>query len=237
MQGTRIGEQTILGKSLTVKDPKPGIDPSKRKIVGSAKEKGSSNTLVGDPTLGGGAGGAVLQVFVNGTTPSVQEFTLAQGTSTAGQSFWSGSTGKGFKYRDPRGDQGSVKAVSIKRSGNGSFTIKAVISGKHGTVAVAPPNPGSDGCMALDIGIDPAQPGDRYSVQFGPESTIKNVGNTLFTASKPMLEGRCPGATTTTTTTGSSSTTTSSPTSTTTTTTVYSSPSGAFLIQPIDLLG
>jgi hypothetical protein len=83
--------------------------------------------------------------------------------------------------------------------------------------------------MALDIGIDPAEPGDRYWVQFGPESTIKNVGNTLFKASKPMLEGKCSGAATTTTT--------SSPTSTTTTTTVYSSPSRAFLIQPVDLLG
>jgi len=189
MQGTRVGEQTILGKSLTVKDPKPGIDFSKRKIVGLAKEKSSSNTLVGDPTLGGGAGGAVLEVFVNGTTPSAQEFALPQGTSPAGQSFWSGSGGKGFKYRDPRGDQGPVEAASIKRSGNGSFTIKAVIDGKHGTVDVAPPNLGSDGCMALDIGIDPAEPGDRYSVRFGPESTIKNVGNTLFKASKPMLGG------------------------------------------------
>jgi hypothetical protein len=36
-------------------------------------------------------------------------------------------------------------------------------------------------------------------VLFGPESTIKNIGDTLFKASKPTLEGQCPGAATTST--------------------------------------
>ena len=164
------GRQTVLGRSLTVKDPNPGIDPSKRRIVGSAKERHSPNTLIGDPTLPGDSGGATLQIFADGAAPSAQEFVLPQGTSGSGKPFWSGSTAEGFKYRDPRGDQGPVKVVSIKRSSGGSFSIKAVVSGKNGAVDVLPPNPGSDGCMALELGLDRVADGDgvtdgdRYSV-------------------------------------------------------------------------
>src|SRR5262249_39376412 len=57
-------DQTILGKSLQVKDPKPGVDPAKRTIVGLGKEKNSPNTIVGDPTVAG----AILTVFADGTT-------------------------------------------------------------------------------------------------------------------------------------------------------------------------
>jgi hypothetical protein len=202
--------QAILGNSLTVRDPKPGVDPSKRTIVGSAKEKNSPNLLVGDPTRAGIAGGAILQVLANGATPSAQTFVLAQGTSSSGKPFWSGSASTGFTYKDSRGEQGPVKTVSIERSGGGSFSIQAVVSGKNGPVTVVPPNPGTDGCMVLDLGIDPAQPGDRYSVRFGPESTVKNVADRLFKVTKPTVEGDCP--------------------------TTYGSPSRAFLMRSADLL-
>jgi hypothetical protein len=82
------GDQTILGKSITVKN-KSG-DPAKRKVKGNAKEKSSPNTLVGNPTLAGGAGGAILTILANGGTPSVQSFVLNQGTSSTGKPFWSG---------------------------------------------------------------------------------------------------------------------------------------------------
>ena len=71
-------DQTILGKSLTVKQ-KPGGQPTSRKITGSGKEKGSPNTLVGNPTLAGSAGGAILQVFANGANSTAQTFTLPSG--------------------------------------------------------------------------------------------------------------------------------------------------------------
>lgn len=186
------GRQTLLGRSLAVKDPRPGIDPSARSIVGSAKEKGSTNTLVGDPTSTDGSGGAVLQIFANGTASTAQDFALPQGTSSSGKAFWDGSASAGFKYRDPRGDQGPVKLASIKRSSSGTFSMKVMVSGRHGTVDVVPPDAGSDGCMALQLGIDRSAVGDRYSVQFGPESTITNLGATLFKASSPALEGHCP---------------------------------------------
>lgn len=189
VDGARVrGRQTILGKSLSVKDSSAGSDSSKRRIVGSAKEKRSANVLVGDPTLSG----AILQIFADGTSPSAQEFILPQGMTSSGRPFWSGSTANGFVYRDLRGDQGAVKAVSIKRSTGGSFSIKVVVNGKHGALNVLPPNPGTDGCMALQLGISPLTVGDRYSVRFGPESAIHNADATLFKASKPTLEEYCP---------------------------------------------
>jgi hypothetical protein len=236
-------EQTILGKSLTVKQ-KPG-DTTSRKISGSANEKNSPNTLVGNPTLSGSAGGAILQVFANGAMSTAQTFTLPQGTGSTGKQFWSQS-GNGFKYKDPTGDQGPVKSVSIKATPSGKFSIKAKVSAKHGTVNVVPPNPGISGCLALDLGISPLALGDRYSVQFGPDSQIKNSADKLFKAKKPSLEGICPSTTPTTTssttstavtpTTTTSSTSGSVPTTTTTSTTLYGSPSRAFLAASADLL-
>ncbi len=184
-------EQTVLGKSLTVKDGKPGVDPTKRKVSASGLERNSPNTLVGSPTMSGTAGGAILEVFANGANSSSQVFVLAQGTSSTGKPFWSGDATKGFKYKDATGNQGAVKSVSIKRSGSGAFSVKITVSGKGGPLNVVPPNPGTDGCAALKLGLAPAA-GDRYSLQFGPESKIKNSGDTLFSAKQPTAEGICP---------------------------------------------
>jgi len=239
-------DQTVTGKSLTVKQ-KPG-DATSRKITGAANEKGSSNTIVGNPTLVGSAGGAILDVFASGGTSTSQRFTLPQGNGSTGKQFWSES-GNGFKYKDPKGDQGPVKAVTIKASPSGKFTIKAKIAAKHGTVNVVPPNPGNGGCLALKIGISAAA-GDRYSVGFGlngtdPGMQIKNVADKLFKAKKPTMEQVCPTTVPTTTSSTTSTavtptTTTSSTTgvvpTTTTSTTLYGSPSRAFLAVSADLL-
>jgi hypothetical protein len=197
------GDQTILGRSITVKST-PG-DSTKRKVKGSAKESSSTNTLVGDPTLAGSAGGAVLTIAASGTTPSAQTFVLSQGTSSVGTPFWSGDAQKGFKYKDAHGDQGAVKSVGIKLAPSGSFSIKVSLTGKNGPVAIVPPNPGSDACLALQIGVGGTS-GDRYSVQFGPESRITNKGDVLFKASRPTNEGICPIVTTTTPSTTSTTT-------------------------------
>src|SRR5262249_1250536 len=122
-------EQTILGKSFTVKQ-KPG-DVTSRKITGVGKEKNSGTGLVGDPTLAGDLGGAILQVFAKGANSSAQQFTLPQGTGSSGKPFWSGDTTKGFKYKDPTGDQpgnAAVRAVSIKATPSGAFSIKVKIA-------------------------------------------------------------------------------------------------------------
>jgi hypothetical protein len=208
-------DQTILGKSISVK-AKPG-DPGKTQIKGSASEKDSANTLVGDPTASGSAGGAILTIFANGGSSTVQSFTLAQGTGSTGKPFWSGDAVKGFKYKDAKGDQGAVKSLQIKLSKSGAFSIKASLSGKNGPIVIVPPNPGTDACIALQLGVDGTS-GDRYSVQFGPESKITNKGDVLFKATKPLNEGICPGGAPTTTTTAPPTTTTTAPPTTTTTT-------------------
>jgi len=182
-------DQKILGKSLTVKNPTG--DASQRFIKGSAKETGSSDTLVGNPTLAGSAGGAILEIIVNGTHGSSQSFKLPQGTTSTGKSFWT-KAGSAFKYKDARGDNhGPVKSLIIKRTPNGLFSIKAKLTGKNGFIGVVPPNLGTSGCMALKLG-QAAAAGDRYSVQFGPESKIKNLDGKVFSAKKPTAEGVCP---------------------------------------------
>lgn len=229
-------EQTILGKTITVKDASSGLDPTKRNLSASATEKASPNTLVGNPTLAGSAGGAILQIFLDGADSSTQAFTLPQGTSSSGKPFWSASA-TGYKYKDPKGNVGAVSGVTIKRSGGGTFVIKAKIKGKQGSSTLVPPNPGTSACVALKIGIGSAATGDRYSVQLGADGTITNSGAKLFKVKKPTVQGICPGAvTTTTTTTSTTASSTTTTTSSTTTTTLYGSPSRAFLTAVSGLL-
>ena len=83
-------DQTILGKRLVIADP--GV-ATKRKVVCTAREPLSPNTLVGDPSVEGG----VLEVIANGGTPSAQSFTLPQGTTSKGRPFWSGTAATVFK--------------------------------------------------------------------------------------------------------------------------------------------
>jgi hypothetical protein len=228
-------DQTILGKSFVVKSPST---PDHRKITMSARETGSPNNIVGDPT----ASGASLTVKANGGTSTMQTFVLNQGTSSTGRPFWRASGSTGFKYSDSKGDQSAVKSVIIKKSPSGLFIIKVKVNGKlDGGTVVVPPNPGTDGCVALAINS-----GDIYDVKFGTDSTIKNQDGKLFKAKNPQSEGTC-GVTTTTTitlptttssssltlptttsTSSSASSSTSTTASTTTTTTLYGSPSRAF---------
>jgi len=175
-------DQTIRGDKMQVKNPK-AADASKRSIIASAKEKNSPDTLVGDPTLAGSASGAVLGVIANGGTSTARAYPLPQGTSAKGKPFWK-ATANGFKYADPKGEQGPVQGVSISRSPKGTFVIKAKLLGKNGDLDVLPPNPGTDGFLALSIAN-----GDRYCVQFGPEGQNQNDGERLWKTRKVTAEG------------------------------------------------
>jgi hypothetical protein len=214
-------DQTILGNSITVKNPST---PDKRKVTGKAKEKGSSNTIVGNPTTLGGS----LTVSAGGGTPSSQIFALPQGTSgITGKQFWTGDAIKGFKYKDPKGENGAVKVAQIKKTPSGNFSIKVVASGKLGTLLVTPPNPGTNACILLGL-----NGGDTYSVAFKVgDGLVTNKGALLYKHKKVTMEGSCVVPVTTTTT----STTTSS-TSSSTSTTLYGSPSKAFFERVLGLL-
>ena len=214
-------DQTILGSSFLLKDPKGIADTTKRKIVGKGKELGSPNTIVGNPTVAGGT----VTVSAGGGTPGTQTFVLPQGVGITGKPFWSGDALKGFKYKDPKGDNGPVKVAQIKKSASGAFLIKVVATGKNGLITVLPPNPGTSGCLLLGL-----NGGDTYSVQFGPTSLFTNKGTQLFKAKKPTAQGSCIVTTTTTTTTAAPTT------STTSTTAPYGSPSRAFVDRILGLL-
>jgi len=208
-------DQILLGRTFQVKDGAPGVDATKRKVVGLAKEKASPNFIVGDPT----AGGATLQVIVDGGSPSSQSFALPQGLGSTGKPFWK-ATGTGFVYKDSLGDQGAVKTLVIKRSASGNFVLKAVLLGKGGPITVLPPNPGTEAFVTLDL-----SGGDRYCMQYGGAvgGLIKNVGNKLFKVTKVPAEGGCPippSTTSTSTTTTISTSTSSVSTSTSTSTSV-----------------
>jgi hypothetical protein len=214
--GALAADQTILGKSLSVKNPST---PDRRKVVVVGKEPGSPNTLVGNPTVNG----ATLTVVANGGTPTSQTFLVPQGISATGKPFWSAIGTTGYKYKDSKGEQGPVKTILLKRAPSGNFTVKAVVQGKlDGGTTIVPPNPGTDGCVVVAIGL-----GDAYHLRFGNDSIVKNSGTKLFKAKKPQSEGLCGGVTTTTTTSTSTSTTT---------TTLYGSPSRAFLETVLGLL-
>jgi hypothetical protein len=71
-------DQTILGRRLAIANP--GVS-TKEKVTCTASEPHSSNTLVGDPTVGGG----VLEVIAHGGTPTEQSFPLPQGTNSRGK--------------------------------------------------------------------------------------------------------------------------------------------------------
>ncbi len=171
-------DQAILGSKLLIKNPGA---PSARRIVLRAKEVASTDSIVGNPV----ATGASLTVSAYGGSSTTQTFNLPAGPSAAGKPFWTGDAVKGFKYKDSKGENGPVKIVQIKKSKNGTFTIKAVVDAKHGTVAVVPPNVGTGGCALLDI-----SGGDSYSVRFG-DGVNDNKGATQFKVTKPATAGSC----------------------------------------------
>jgi hypothetical protein len=216
-------DQTILGKSLTVKNP---ATPDRRKVSVLAKEIGSPNAIVGNPTTSGG--GATLTISVNGASPSSQTFVLPQGLNVQGKPFWKTVGVNGYKYKDSKGEQTAVKTVLIKKAPSGTFSIKAVVAGKlDGSTVIVPPNPGTDGCAVLTIVA-----GDAYHMRYGNDGLVKNSGSRLFKVRKPQSEGLCSGVTTTTTTTM----TTLGSTSTTTSTLPYGSPSLAFMERTLGIL-
>jgi hypothetical protein len=193
----RAADQLVLGDAFVLVNPG---GPALRTAAASADERNAPATLVGDPTLAGSAGGAILTLIANGASPSSQEFVLPQGTTSSGKPFWRVMDG-GFRYDDLLGEQGPVTAVRIRRTPGGRFTIDSAVLGANGPVDVVPPNPGTDAFMTLKLGLAPAA-GDRYCVQYGPESQITNTGPFFFRARNPVLKG-CPGAPTTTTTSSS----------------------------------
>jgi hypothetical protein len=158
------GDQVKPMKQFVLKDPNGpgGPDPASKKMKLVVKEgPGSTNTVVGDPTVSG----AVL--WVN-TTPGISQcFSLPH-------EGWSTISTLGFKYKNPKDPsvipaqdvRGGIKVASIKKTPSGVFQIKVVASAKTGPIIITT-HPSNDirGYLLL-------RGGDRYCVHgFDPNAT------------------------------------------------------------------
>lgn len=177
----QAADQTVLGTSLVVKNPGAA---AKRQILVKAREAASDDSLIGNPA----GAGATVTVAVDGASPSEETYSLPAGVSpTTAKPYWTGDASRGFEYRDPGGENSPVKKAQISLR-NGVFGIKIIIDGKYAPVAVVPPDPGSDGCVLLDVAD-----GDSYSVRFAGGRVV-NRGSALFKVSRPSGQGTCGAA-------------------------------------------
>lgn len=180
------GDQTLLGQRLTVQDVAPA-DPARRRVVVSAREPGSSDTITGDPTTSGSNGGGLLQLVVEGGSPTNAIFALPQGSNRKGKPFWKAADG-GYRYADPQGDNGPVESLVLRKTRNGTVSLRIVLSGRHAALDVTPPNPGTRAWALLSL-----SGGDRYCVAYGPTARIDDDGTRAFTVSRVTGES-CPAS-------------------------------------------
>lgn len=172
--------QTLLGKLLSVKDPLPGGggDPTKRKFIVKAKESDSVNTPEGDPFTNP----STLEITLAGTTPTTQTFSLP-----AGAAFWK-VIGGGFKYKDSDGVNGPVKTLIIKKSGGGTFLLKATGKAAVQPINLVPPNTGTSADVSLSIG------NTKYCTSFGGAAggELDPNDEKTFKAKNATAEVACP---------------------------------------------
>lgn len=183
---SRAADQTLRGQRLTIGDRDPG-DASRRRIVVTAREIGSTNTLSGDPTVAGSGGGGLLHLVTEGGTPTSAVFALPQRTGRSGKPSWQAIAG-GFRYADPHGENGPVTSVVLRKAKNGTFTLRAVLSGKRAALDAVPPNPGTQAFVLLSL-----SGGDRYCVAFAPPATVDDDGARKFSVFRVTAES-CPAS-------------------------------------------
>lgn len=183
---TRAADQTLLGQRLTISDRYP-TDPGRRRIVVTARELRSPNTLSGNPTAGGSAGGGLLHLVTEGGTPTNEVFALPQGTARSGKPFWRAVAG-GFRYTDMNGENGPVTSLVLRKANNGTLTLRAVLSGKRAALDAVPPNPGTQAFALLSF-----SGGDRYCVAFAPPASVDDDGARSFSVFRVAGES-CPAS-------------------------------------------
>jgi hypothetical protein len=110
-------DQPLLGKSLDVTSPPTG-NAGIRKVVARALEHAIDATLSGDPTIPVNSTGGMLQIFLEGATPSAQTFTLPQGIARSGRPFWRAVAPAGFEYVDRYREHGPVAKLRLRREEN-----------------------------------------------------------------------------------------------------------------------
>lgn len=179
-------DQTILGQRLTISDVDAG-DPGRRRVLVTARERASANTLTGDPTVAGSNGGGMLQLVTEGGTPTNEVFALPQRTGRNGKPFWRAIAG-GFRYGDPRGENGPVESLVVRKTKSGTLSLRAVLTGRNVALDAVPPNPGTQAWALLSL-----SGGDRYCIAYGPDASIEDDGARAFKVFRVAGES-CPAS-------------------------------------------
>ena len=166
----------VKGKRIIVKDSRPNVDESGRRITLLAKRSGAP-ALTGNPV----ADGAILNVALAGVLPTEQTFNLPAGN-------WQALGSVGFRYTDTTGANGPVKTVLLKRSPAGRITFKVIALGSKGLIEVMPPNTGTGATAILVTGTS------RYCTTLGGAAggSILNNSETQFKVTNPTATVVCP---------------------------------------------
>jgi hypothetical protein len=162
---------TVPGQTATLKDPKAGLDDSKRAITVLMKTAaGAGPGVSGNPAT---STGATLSII---TAAGSQCFALP----AAG---WSGDAVKGFKYKGKLVPGNPAVSATFKQSGSGVFQQKTVLKGKGGPI--------NDLHVANSANVIFNVDGNatHYCTNFG--GTISKNDAKLFKAVKAPAPGAC----------------------------------------------
>jgi len=179
----RAADQALQGAAFAVSDPSPS-DPARRKLSFVARESGGS-PVSGDPVAPASSGGAMLQILLEGGAPSAQLFALPELAPSRRKPFWRPIGSAGFRYADPRGENGPVRSLRLRLSRSGRLDLAGKLSGRGGPLELVPPDPGTGAFVTLALGS-----GDRYCVRYG-DGEIRDEGARAFRVKDPQSEG-CP---------------------------------------------
>jgi hypothetical protein len=166
----------IKGKRLLVKDSRPNVDETGRRLTLLAKRTGGP-ALTGNPV----ADGATLNVALAGVLPTEQTFNLPAGN-------WDALGSAGYRYTDAGGANGPIKTVLLKRSGAGRIMFKVIALGTKGLIQVMPPNTGTGATAILVTGTS------RYCTTLGGAAggSILTNSETQFKVKNPTAAVVCP---------------------------------------------
>jgi hypothetical protein len=165
----------VQAKRLTVKDSRPNVDETQRRLILLAKRSGAP-ALTGNPV----ADGASLTITLSGVLPTEQTFSLPS-------SGWD-ALPVGYRYIDSGGANGPIKSVLLKRTSGGTMTLKVTALGRNGLVNLVPPNTGTSGRAILVTGTN------RYCTTMGGAAggTVIQNDEKLFKAKNATASVVCP---------------------------------------------
>lgn len=181
------GAQTILGNKFDFKET-PGF-PTTRRLKIKSQESLSAELITGNPATNG----AVIQLIVNGGTPSTQTITLPPGSRWRGISQATPLDKGMWRYHESAVSRVSpVSTLTYARSSSGKFKLAVAFDGRYVPLDIGAPNPGTYAGMVLAI-----PGGDLYCTNFGGVAggTISRNDAVSFRVAKPTLEGTCPSGT------------------------------------------